>query len=99
MPRSIWKGPFVERSLSLQIQKALLAVDPKKKGIPQKVRSWSRSSVILPQTVGMQVSLYNGKKHLPLLLRGEMVGHKLGEFVATRQRAFHKIKVQRPKTK
>jgi small subunit ribosomal protein S19 len=94
MPRSIWKGPFIEKSLSLHFQKALLEKDPKKKRALQKVLSWSRSSVILPQTVGMQVKLYNGKKHLPLLLRGEMVGHKLGEFAATRQRALHKVKVK-----
>jgi small subunit ribosomal protein S19 len=81
MARSTWKGPFVESSL---LKKAEVARGSQRKDV---IKTWSRRSTILPQFVGITFGVYNGKKHIPVLVTEDMVGHKLGEFSPTR--TFH----------
>ena len=81
MARSVWKGPFVELSL---LKKAEAAQDAKTRA---PIKTWSRRSTILPQFVGLTFGVYNGQKHIPVLINEDMVGHKLGEFSPTR--TFH----------
>ncbi len=79
MARSVWKGPFVDLHL---LKKAEVAQDAGSKAGP--IKTWSRRSTILPQFVGLTFSVYNGSKHVPVMVNEEMVGHKLGEFAPTR---------------
>ena len=81
MVRSVWKGPFVESSL---LKKAETA---RSSGRHDVIKIWSRRSTILPQFVGLTFGVYNGQKHVPVLVNEEMVGHKFGEFSPTR--TFH----------
>lgn len=81
MTRSVWKGPFVDGYLLKKVEKML------ESGKNNAIKTWSRRSTILPQFVGITFSVYNGKKHIPVLVKEEMVGHKLGEFSPTR--TFH----------
>ncbi len=78
MTRSVWKGPFVDGYL---LKKADSARDA---GRNQAIRTWSRRSTILPQFVGLTFAVHNGKKHIPVLVTEDMVGHKFGEFSPTR---------------
>lgn len=78
MPRSVWKGPFVDGYL-LKKAEAVRA-----SGRNTVVKTWSRRSTIIPQFVGVTFGVYNGKKFIPVLVSEEMVGHKLGEFSPTR---------------
>jgi len=78
MPRSVWKGPFVDRYL---LKKAEESGDGKHKG---GVKTWSRRSTILPQFIGLTFNVYNGRKFIPVHVTEDMVGHKLGEFSPTR---------------
>ena len=78
MSRSIKKGPFVEAKLLARIE-TMNAANEKK-----VIRTWSRSSTIFPQMVGHTIAVYDGRKHVPVYVVEDMVGHKLGEFVATR---------------
>ena len=81
MTRSVWKGPFVDGAL---LKKAEAARNSGRKDV---IKIWSRRSTILPQFVGLTFGVYNGKKHIPVLVTEDMVGHKLGEFSPTR--TFH----------
>ncbi len=83
MPRSVWKGPFVDAYL---LKKAEVA---RESGKNQIIQTWSRRSTILPQFVGLTFGVYNGKKFIPVLVSEEMVGHKFGEFAPSRQFAGH----------
>ena len=78
MSRSVWKGPFVDLSL---LKKAETA---QSSGARAPIKTWSRRSTILPQFVGLTFSVYNGKKHIPVMVNEDMVGMKLGEFAPTR---------------
>lgn len=79
MPRSVWKGPFVERYVLKKAEEALKA------GSHHKVINiWSRRSTILPQFVGLTFGVYNGRKFIPVSVSEEMVGRKFGEFSPTR---------------
>ena len=78
MTRSVWKGPFVDGYL---LKKADAA---RESGRNQAIRTWSRRSTILPQFVGLTFAVHNGKKHVPVLVTEDMVGHKFGEFSPTR---------------
>ena len=81
MARSVWKGPFVDGYL---LKKAEAVRGSGRKDV---VKTWSRRSTILPQFVGLTFGVYNGRKHIPVLVTEDMVGHKLGEFAPTR--TFH----------
>ncbi|MEL6364835.1 MAG: 30S ribosomal protein S19 [Pseudomonadota bacterium] len=78
MPRSVWKGPFVDRYL---LQKAETAQES---GRREVIKTWSRRSTVLPQFIGLTFGVYNGQKFVPVLVTEDMVGHKLGEFSPTR---------------
>lgn len=78
MPRSIKKGPFVDHHL---LQKVETAVESNSK---RPIKTWSRRSMILPEMVGLTIAVHNGRQHVPILINENMVGHKLGEFAATR---------------
>jgi small subunit ribosomal protein S19 len=83
MTRSIWKGPFVDGYL---LKKADVAMGSNRKDV---IKTWSRRSTIMPQFVGITFGVYNGRKHVPVLISEDMVGMKLGEFSPTRTFAGH----------
>ena len=83
MSRSVWKGPFVELSLMKKVQKH------KDQNIKKPIKTWSRNSTIIPEFVGHSFLIHNGKSFIPITISEEMVGHKLGEFAATRQFRGH----------
>jgi small subunit ribosomal protein S19 len=78
MTRSVWKGPFVDGFL---LKKADAVQSTGRKDV---IKTWSRRSTIMPQFVGLTFAVYNGQKHVPVLVSEDMVGHKLGEFAPTR---------------
>ena len=78
MARSVWKGPFVAKSLLKKVEAARCSA---KKEI---IKTWSRRSTILPQMVGLTFGVHNGNKFIPVLVSDQMIGHKLGEFAPTR---------------
>ena len=78
MPRSVWKGPFVDGYL---LKKADAARDA---GRNQVIKTWSRRSTILPEFIGLTIAVHNGRQHVPVYITDQMVGHKLGEFSLTR---------------
>ncbi|RMF99685.1 MAG: 30S ribosomal protein S19 [Acidobacteria bacterium] len=79
MPRSIKKGPFVDLSI-LRILKRIKESGKK----PPAIKTWSRRSTIIPEMVGLTFGVHNGKRHIPVYITENMVGHKLGEFAPTR---------------
>ena len=83
MPRSVWKGPFVDPSLLKKVEKL------KGRANTAPIKTWSRKSTIIPEFVGHSFLIYNGKKFIPIKISEEMVGHKLGEFSPTRQFSGH----------
>ena len=78
MARSIWKGPFVEGYVLKKDEKA------RNSGKNEVIKIWSRKSTILPQFVGLTFGVYNGKKHIPVMVSEEMIGQKFGEYSPTR---------------
>lgn len=78
MSRSSKKGPFVEDRLMRRIEEMNTS------GSKQMIRTWSRSSTIFPEMVGHTIAVYDGRKHVPVFIQEQMVGHKLGEFAPTR---------------
>ncbi len=78
MARSIWKGPFVDQHLLSKASKA------QETGSRAPIKTWSRRSTIIPQFVGLTISVHNGRKHIPVLITEDMIGQKLGEFSPTR---------------
>ena len=79
MPRSLKKGPFIDLSIVRTLQRI---ADGGKK--PPAIRTWSRRSTISPDMVGLTFGVHNGKRHIPVFVTENMVGHKLGEFSPTR---------------
>jgi small subunit ribosomal protein S19 len=76
--RSIKKGPFIDKNLYKKI------VDQQKKGEKRMIKTFSRCSTIIPEMVGLTISVYNGKTWIPVYVTENLVGHKLGEFAPTR---------------
>ena len=83
MPRSLKKGPFID----LHLLKTVVAAVEKNDRKP--IKTWSRRSMILPNMVGLTIAVHNGRQHVPVHVSEEMVGHKLGEFAATRTYRGH----------
>lgn len=83
MARSVWKGPFVDGYLLKKADKA------RSSGRNDIIKTWSRRSTILPQFVGLTFGVHNGKKHIPVAVNEDMIGHKLGEFAPTRTFTSH----------
>ena len=88
MSRSLKKGPYVAYHLLEKINKM------NSEGKKDTILTWSRSSTIVPNMVGHTIAVYNGKQHVPIFISDQLVGHKLGEFVSTRNFKTH-IKADR----
>ncbi len=83
MGRSVKKGPFVQEKLLQRIQ------EMNKSGEKKVLKTWSRSSTIFPDMVGHTIAVHDGRKHVPVYVTEDMVGHKLGEFAPTRTYRGH----------
>ena len=83
MTRSVWKGPFVDGYLLKKVEKL------RESGRNDIIKTWSRRSTVLPQFVGVTFGVYNGRKHIPVSISEDMIGHKLGEFSPSRSYYGH----------
>jgi small subunit ribosomal protein S19 len=83
MARSLKKGPFIDAPLLKKVEAVV------KSGDKTVIKTWSRRSTIFPQMVGLTIAVYDGRRHVPVYVTEDMVGHKLGEFVATRTYRGH----------
>ena len=83
MSRSVKKGPFIQERLLKRVQ------DMNKAGEKKVLKTWSRSSTIFPDFVGHTFAVHDGRKHVPVYVTEDMVGHKLGEFAPTRTYKGH----------
>lgn len=83
MPRSLKKGPFIDLHLMKKVETAV------EKNEKRPIKTWSRRSVIFPNMVGLTIAVHNGRLHVPVFVTEDMVGHKLGEFAATRTYKGH----------
>ncbi len=83
MPRSLKKGPYIDEKLYKKISK--LNTNNEKK----MIKTWARSCTIIPEMVGHTIAVHNGRKHVPIFITENMVGHKLGEFAPTRTFRLH----------
>jgi len=78
VPRSVKKGPFIDHHLLAKVEAARANNDKR------PIETWSRRSTVLPDMIGMTIQVHNGRQHVPVYVNEQMVGHKLGEFSATR---------------
>lgn len=78
MPRSIKKGPFIDAHLANKVTAAIATNNRR------PIKTWSRRSMVTPEMVTLTIAVHNGRQHVPVLISENMVGHKLGEFAATR---------------
>ncbi len=83
MSRSLKKGPFIDIHLLKKIKSAINSNNKK------HLKTWSRRSTILPEMIGFTIEVHNGRKHIPVYITEEMIGHKLGEFAPTRTYKGH----------
>lgn len=83
MPRSLKKGPFIDLHLMQKVETAL------EKNDKRPIKTWSRRSMISPDMVSLTIAVHNGRQHVPVFVTEDMVGHKLGEFAATRTYRGH----------
>ena len=83
MSRSLKKGPFIEPKLLKRVEAM------NQKGEKKVIRTWSRASVIFPQMVGYTIAVHDGRRHVPIYITENMVGHRLGEFAPTRTFRSH----------
>jgi small subunit ribosomal protein S19 len=88
MSRSLKKGPFCDVKLLKKIESL------NNSGEKTVIRTWSRASTILPQMIGHTIAVHNGRKHVPIFITENMVGHKLGEFAPTRTYRGHTTKAK-----
>ncbi len=86
MARSLKKGPFIDDHL---LKKVLVAKETSDKKI---IKTWSRRSTVTPEMLGLTIAIHNGRKHIPIFISDNMIGHKLGEFVHTRLYRGHTTK-------
>lgn len=89
MSRSLKKGPYVDPKLLRKVENLN---DARRREV---IRTWSRSSTIFPQMVGHTIAVYDGRRHIPIYITENMVGHKLGEFAPTRTYRGHISKAER----
>lgn len=89
MSRSVKKGPAVDKKLVAKID-ALI-----RSGQKSVIKTWSRSSTILPQMVGLTIGVHDGRRHVPIFITENMVGHKLGEFASPRTFRGHASKTEK----
>ena len=84
MARSLKKGPFIDDSLMKKVEAVVASGDK------SVIKTWSRRSTIFPNMVGLTIAVHDGRRHFPVYVTEDMVGHKLGEFVASRTYRGHK---------
>ena len=89
MSRSVKKGPYVEARLLGRVQ------EMNKRNERRVVKTWSRASVVFPDFIGHTIAVYNGRKHVPVFVTENMVGHRFGEFAPTRTFRGHEKKTDR----
>lgn len=89
MSRSIKKGPYVDPKLLKKVEAVI------RSGQKAVIKTWSRSSTILPQMVGLTIGVHDGRRHVPIYITENMVGHRLGEFAPTRTFRGHTTKSER----
>jgi small subunit ribosomal protein S19 len=89
MSRSIKKGPAIDAKLMKKVDELI------RSGKKTVIKTWARSSTILPQMVGLTIGVYDGRKHIPVYVSENMVGHKLGEFAPTRTFRGHSTKADK----
>jgi len=89
MSRSTKKGPAVDEKLVKKVDAAI------RSGKKTVIKTWSRSSTILPQMVGLTIGVHDGRRHVPIYINENMVGHKLGEFAPTRLFRGHGTKAEK----
>jgi small subunit ribosomal protein S19 len=90
MGRSLKKGPFIEEKLLKRVEATASQREKR-----QVIKTWSRSSTIIPEMVGLTIAVHNGRKFIPVFITENMVGHKLGEFSPTRTFKGHTSKIAR----
>ena len=83
MPRSLKKGPFIDLHLMKKVEAAIESNDKR------PIKTWSRRSMVSPDMVTLTIAVHNGRQHVPVFVTEDMVGHKLGEFAATRTYRGH----------
>ena len=84
MARSLKKGPFIDEHLAKKVAAVVAS------GEKSVIKTWSRRSTIFPNMVGLTIAVHDGRRHVPVYVTEDMVGHKLGEFVATRTYRGHR---------
>lgn len=89
MSRSVKKGPYVDKNL----EKKISALN--EKGEKKVIKTWARACTIIPEMIGHTIAVHGGKKHVPVYISDQMVGHKLGEFAVTRHYRGHGSKAER----
>ena len=95
MSRSLKKGPFVDAKLLKKLSRLKAGDLPAGQAGKTVVKTWSRASTVVPEMVGYNIGVHNGRLHIPVLVTEEMVGHKLGEFSPTRKFVRHGGRMQR----
>ncbi|MCD6555089.1 MAG: 30S ribosomal protein S19 [Chloroflexi bacterium] len=93
MSRSLKKGPYVDPKLLRKIE------EMNKRGEKQVIKTWSRASTIFPQMVGHTIAVHDGRRHVPIYITENMVGHKLGEFAPTRTYRGHIVKERKTRAR
>ncbi len=89
MSRSVKKGPAVDAKLMKKVEMV------RRSGQKVVIKTWARASTILPEMVGLNIGVHDGRRHVPIFITENMVGHKLGEFAVTRTFRGHVTKVER----
>ena len=89
MSRSIKKGPYVHPKLAKKVEKAIGSKSR------ELIRTWARASMIMPDMLGLTIAVHDGRRHVPIFITENMVGHKLGEFAPTRTFRGHASKSER----
>ena len=89
MSRSIKKGPYIDAKLLKKVEAVI------RSGQKAVIKTWARSSTILPQMVGLTIGVHDGRRHVPIFITENMVGHKLGEFALTRTFRGHTSKSEK----
>jgi small subunit ribosomal protein S19 len=92
MSRSIKKGPFVDGKLAKKVDAA------RRSGSKTVIRTWSRASMIMPDMIALTIAVHDGRRHIPLYITENMVGHRLGEFAPTRTFRGHGTRTERTTT-
>ena len=89
MSRSVKKGPYIDAKLLKKVEAMI------KSGQKAVIKTWARSSTIVPEMTGLTIGVHDGRRHVPIFITEDMVGHKLGEFASTRTFRGHSTKAEK----